>query len=306
MLNNQRILVTGATGQVGRPVAEQLAATNEVWAAARFSDADAKAALEAQGISTVVFTMGDQDLDHLPDVDWVIHCAATTNPKTAAEGIEINAVGTGFLMRRYRDAKGFFHMSSASVYRGGEDPLAVYAEDAELGGRSLYSPHYAMSKLASESVVEYAARELDLPTVIARLEVAYGSHGHGGLPVVVYQLMKYGMSYTRAATYESPTTLIHEDDICTQIQELLGHASVPPVVVNLGGDEYTTIEEIISYVQQLTGLTMTIEEADEPAWETKKLDTTRRRELGGPCAVTWRDGVVRAIEAHAPGATTPS
>ena len=37
MLEGQRILVTGATGQVARPLTEKLAENNEVWAAARFS-----------------------------------------------------------------------------------------------------------------------------------------------------------------------------------------------------------------------------------------------------------------------------
>ena len=42
MLKDQKVLVTGATGQVARPIAEQLNANNEVWAAARFSDPEAK------------------------------------------------------------------------------------------------------------------------------------------------------------------------------------------------------------------------------------------------------------------------
>ena len=43
MIEGQRILVTGATGQVARPLAETLNKNNEVWAAARFSDAKPKA-----------------------------------------------------------------------------------------------------------------------------------------------------------------------------------------------------------------------------------------------------------------------
>ena len=36
MLDGQRVLVTGATGQVARPLTEKLAENNEVWAADRF------------------------------------------------------------------------------------------------------------------------------------------------------------------------------------------------------------------------------------------------------------------------------
>ncbi len=111
MLENQRILVTGATGQVARPIAEQLNSNNEVWAAARFSDPEAKQELEAQGIHTVYFSMGEEDLSGLPDVDYVIHCGCNTDPKTPEEGMSQNAEGTGFLMQRYQGVKAFFHMS---------------------------------------------------------------------------------------------------------------------------------------------------------------------------------------------------
>jgi UDP-glucuronate 4-epimerase len=73
MLKGQKILVTGATGQVGRPIAESLNADNEVFAAARFSDPVAKQELEAQGIQTAYFSMGEDDLSVLPDVDNVFH-----------------------------------------------------------------------------------------------------------------------------------------------------------------------------------------------------------------------------------------
>ena len=195
MLKDQRILITGATGQVARPLAEALNNDNEVWAAARFTDEQAKAELEAQGIKTVKFSLGEEDLAFLPDADYVIHCGVNPSPKTTDQGFSINAEGTGFLMKRYRDAKAFFHMSSDSIYRENPDPKALISEDAELGGYSVYSPHYAMSKLATEGVVRFQARELQLPTVIARLDVAYGLQGHGGGPTALYQFMKHDMPY---------------------------------------------------------------------------------------------------------------
>jgi nucleoside-diphosphate-sugar epimerase len=72
-------------------------------------------------------------------------------------------------------------------------------------------------------------------------------------------------------------------------------------IVNLGGDEVVTIEEIIRYLEQLTGLEMRFEEADRAAWETQVLDPTLRRELAGPCGVTWRDGVRRSLAERFPG-----
>ncbi len=302
MLKNQRILVTGATGQVARTLTEKLNANNEVWAAARFSDQQAKQALEQAGVHTVYLNMDDQDMSALPDVDYVIHCGCNTFPQTQDEALRQNAEGTGFLMQRYKDAKAFFHMSSDSVYRETEDPAELISEDAVLGGFSVYAPHYAMSKLAAEGVVRYQARQLQLPTIIARLDVAYGVHGHGGAPMALYQMMKHGMPYTRRRNADSYCCPIHEDDIAEQVQALIEHAAIPAVTVNLGGDELVTIEEMITYLEGLTGLTMTIETGDQATWGMKYVDPAKRRELAGPCKVSWKAGVRQVLEARHPDA----
>ena len=301
-IEGQRILVTGATGQVARPLTEKLNEKNEVWAAARFSDPKAKAELEAAGIGTAVFSMGQDDLSHLPDVDYVFHCGCNTDPKTPEAGMGQNAEGSGFLMARYKDAKAFFHMSSSSVYRVPACSPDPVTEEHELGGYAVYSPHYAMSKLASESVVRYQARALGLPTIIARLDVAYGTKGHGGVPMIVYEFMKHGMSYTRAESGDSFCSPIHEDDIAEQAQNLIRQAAVPAPIVNLGGDEIVSVEEMITYVEGLTGLTMKVETGEDASWGMKVLDNTRRKELGGPCKVTWKEGVKNAIGVRYPDA----
>lgn len=300
-IEGKRILVTGATGQVAGVLTEKLAARNQVWAAARFTDAKAKAALEAKGVRTAYFSMGDQDLSSLPDVDYVFHCGCNTAPKTPEIGIAQNAEGSGFLMQRYAKARAFFHMSSSSVYRVAASSSDPIKEDETLGGYSVYSPHYAMSKLATESVVRFQARALNLPTIIARLDVAYGTRGHGGVPMALYEMMKHGAAYTRAASGESFCSPIHEDDIAEQAERLILAAAVPAPIVNLGGDEPVSVEEMIRYVESLTGLSMKIETAEMASWSMKVLDATRRKALAGPCRVPWKEGVRRALEVRHPG-----
>lgn len=302
MIEGQRILVTGATGQVARPLAETLNQKNEVWAAARFSDAQAKSELEAIGIRTALFSMGEEDLSGLPDVDYVFHCGANVDPKTPEIGITQNAEGSGFLMQRYKDVKAFLHMSSSSVYRVPACAPDPVREDHELGGYASYSPHYAMSKLASEAVVRFQARALGLPTIITRLDVAYGTRGHGGVPMIVYEFMKNGLAYTRAESGDSFCSPIHEDDIALQAQNLILKAAVPAPIVNLGGDEVLTVEELIAYVEELTGLSMKIEVGPQASWGMKVLDNTLRKELGGPCKVTWKEGVKNALATRHPDA----
>jgi nucleoside-diphosphate-sugar epimerase len=213
-----------------------------------------------------------------------------------------NVEGTGFLMERYRDVKAFLHMSSSSVYRGDVSDGEAITETDTLGGFSTYSPHYAMSKLASEGIARFQARRLELPTIITRLDVAYGTRGHGGLPIILYEFMKNGMAYRRAESGETYCTPIHEDDIAAQVEALVQKAAVPAPIVNLGGDEITSIEEIIRYLETLTGLTMKIEVGEDASWGTKVLDNTLRKQLGGPCMVPWQEGVAAALRTRHPDA----
>lgn len=301
-IEGKRILVTGATGQVAGLLTEQLAQHNEVYAAARFTDGKAKAALESKGVRTAYFSMGDSDLSGLPDVDYVFHCGCNTSPKSPEIGMAQNAEGTGFLMQRYRKVAAFFHMSSSSVYRVPSGSAVPTKETDLLGGFSVYGPHYAMSKLATEAVVRFQARALSLPTLIARLDVAYGSRGHGGVPMVLYELMKHGQPYTRSSAGESFCSPIHEEDIAEQVQRLILKAAVPAPIVNLGGDEPVSAEQMIRYLEELTGLSCKIEIADDATFGMKVLDNTLRKQLAGPCRVSWKDGVRRALVARHPDA----
>jgi nucleoside-diphosphate-sugar epimerase len=299
-LEGQKVLVTGATGQVARPIAEALNSNNEVWAAARFSDQTAKQELEAQGIRTVYFSIGEEDLSSLPDVDYVIHCGCDTNPSTAEIGISQNSQGTGFLMQRYQSAQAFFHMSSSSIYSLAEDAMKPVTESDALGGYSAYSPHYAMSKQVTEGVVRFQARVLQLPTIIARLDVAYGTCGHGGAPMALVEFMKHGIPYHRSTHGESFCSPIYQDDIINQVQGLLGHAAVPAPVVNLGGDEVVSMEEMIAFIESLTGQTLKIEDRDLATWQMTVLDDTLRTKLAGPCETSWKDGIRASMEVRYP------
>ena len=205
-------------------------------------------------------------------------------------------------MERYRDVKAFLHMSSSSVYRVEASDSKPISETDTLGGFSSYSPHYAMSKLAAEGVVRFQARKLDLPTIITRLDVAYGTRGHGGVPMIIYEFMKNGMTYRRAESGESYCTPIHEDDIARQVETLIGKAGVPAPIVNLGGDEVTSVEEMIRFTETLTGLKMKIEVGETASWGMKVLDNTLRKQLGGPCEISWQDGMASALRTRHPDA----
>jgi len=177
-LSGQRILVTGASGLLGAPLAAHLAAVNQVWALARFSDPAAGTDLLAAGAEPVVADLATLDPAGLPDVDYVFHAGAVLPSKGAErsrpETFEVNVQATGRLLRRYRDVKGFVYCSSGSVYAyQGERPLR---EDDPYGLHNNI-PTYSASKIAAESLVEFLSREQRTPTAIIRIFTVYGPTG---------------------------------------------------------------------------------------------------------------------------------
>jgi nucleoside-diphosphate-sugar epimerase len=298
VFENATIIVTGATGQVGLPVARALAPTADVWAPARFSSPDARTALEAAGVHCVVADLASgEGLAELPaKADYVLNFAVAKTKDSDAD-LTANAESVGLLMTKYQDAKAFLHCSSTAVYapRGGE-PLP---EDSPLGdnNHTQLMPNYVLSKVAAEAVARSYARTLNLPTIICRLNVPYGDNG--GWPWFHLLMLSGGMAIPvppDGGAYH----LIHEDDIIRTLPALLEAADVPAVTVNWAGSERVTIEEWVGFLGELTGRTPSFT-VDPTAIEGTAADVTKLREIvGEPTQVVWKDGIRRMVVARNP------
>lgn len=299
-LSGKKILITGATGQVAGPIAHALARKNEVWCIARFTNPDARAALEANGIRTMRCDLGTGDFGDLPhDFTQVIHSAVDVYGSDFDAALRANAEGTGLLMAHCRHAEAFLHISSCAVYRDHPDPLHPYKETDPLGGYALYAPTYSVAKIGAEAVVRTLARQLGLRATIVRLNVAYGTAGHGGVPVQHFATMLRGKAIPILRGRPNYCSPIHEDDLVAHVPPFLAAASVPATIVNWGGDEVVTDIEFCRYLGELAGVEPRFEESDY-AFNSYVTDNTRRRELAGPCRVHWRDGMRRVIAARFP------
>ncbi len=299
MITGARILVTGVTGQVARPVAESLAHANEVFGAARFRDRRAREDLVAAGITPVTLDLEVGALDDLPDgVDYVCHFAVAKTNEFRRD-LAANGEGLGLLMRRYRDARAFLHCSSTAVYEPkGHEPIS---EDDPLGDNHRpfgFMSTYSISKIAAEVVAGFAARAYELPTTIARLSVPYGERG-GGWPAFHLELMLAGHPIAVHEDGPSIYNPLHEDDIVAQVPRLLEIADVPATVVNWAGNDAVSIEEWTAELQRLTGVVPRLE-ATRSTIESVRVDTTRMHELVGPARVAWREGLRRMAETRHP------
>lgn len=303
VLRNEKILLTGLTGQIGFPLAVELAKHNEVWGIARFSDPAKQQEIEKLGIKTRTVDLANPDFSQLPDdFACVIHFSAVTRGGFDFDhALRVNAEGTGLLMSHCRKARAFLSMSSCDVYDLPQDPYHAIKETDPLGrGSSVRSPTYSVSKVAQEAVARFVARHLNLLTIIARMNISYGPNG--GLPAYQFMRILSGRPVPIQAGRASIGNPIFQDDINSQVAGLLAVASVPANIVNWGGDEAVDVKTYCTYLADLVGLTATFEERSDHllAAQTVVVDNTKRKKLVGDCRVHWRDGMRQMIVARHP------
>jgi UDP-glucuronate 4-epimerase len=82
------------------------------------------------------------------------------------------------------------------------------------------------------------------------------------------------------------------------IPGLLAIASVPPTVVNWGGDA-ATIEEWCALLGEITGIELETVATDQTL-DSVTLDTSRLQKLVGPTKVDLRDGLQRMVASRHP------
>jgi UDP-glucuronate 4-epimerase len=296
-ISGARVLVTGVTSEVAKPVAIALAKDNEVFGAARFRDPAAREPLQAAGVQTVRLDLVRADLEDLPkEVDYVAHFAVVKSGKWSVD-LDGNVSGLAYLMERYQNASAFLHCSTTAVYQ--PNGHVEFTEDAPLGDshRNYFLPTYSISKIAAEATARHGARRYNLPTTIARLNVPYGDGG--GWPAFHLAQMEAGQEIGVHPDAPSIFQPLHSDDIVATVPRLLEIAGVPATTVNWGGEEKVSIEEWTAYLSELTGIPAKLVPS-ELSLASVSLNLERMHELVGQSTVKWRDGFRRMVQALRP------
>jgi UDP-glucuronate 4-epimerase len=289
-----KVLVTGATGRIGFPIARDLARDHEVYGLARCSTEGDEERLREAGVEPIVADIGEVDPRSLPDgLTHVFHAAARIGQEARADWartFEVNAQVTGRLISTLRPERGFVVCSSGSTYAyQGRRPLR---EDDPPG---VHLGVYSLSKIAAESVARFACVEHEVPVTIIRIFSTYGPLG--GAPAD--RLDRILRDEEVVLHPDSPNNYnpIYEDDYVRLGIRALEVSSVPPLVVNWSGSETVSAEEYCEYLAELVGKKVRFrydERAPWPIWP----DTTFMHEVLGRTSVPWREGMRRMAEAR--------
>jgi UDP-glucuronate 4-epimerase len=288
-----RVLVTGATGRVGFPVARELARNHEVFGLARCRGADDRARLEAAGVVPIVADVATLEAGRLPvGITHVFHAAARLGREAQdrdwQQVFATNAHASGRLVAACAGAA-FVYCSTGSAYEyQGQRPLR---EDDPPG---VHLGAYSLSKIAGEAVVRYAAEVAGSPLTIIRIFSTYGPEG--GTPVNRLRRILRGEEIVLHPDAPNHYNPIYEDDYVRLAERALLVASSDPVVVNFAGSETVSAEEYCAYLGQLVDRPAVIRYdpgAPWPIWP----DVTRMHQVLGRTEVPWREGMRRVVEA---------
>ncbi|MET0145192.1 MAG: NAD(P)-dependent oxidoreductase [Ilumatobacteraceae bacterium] len=300
MISGEKILVTGVSGLVGLPIARYLAEHNEVWGLARFGEVGDRAGalvtsptsrqdVEALGIRTVAVDLERPDLSEVPDdFTHVLHLAHTRLGSQFQRAVQVNAVGAGHVLAHCRGAKAALVVSSTAVYSVNEDPWHVFTEDDDIGrSYAPWAPSSPPAKVSLEAVARFCAEAFSLPTVIMRLNTVYGPMG--AMPVDHLDAVATGRP-VRVWTLPYPHSIIHIDDMCDQLEALLGAAAIPANIVNWCGDEVVTTQQWCDFAAELAGRPAQIELMDLPGVAPGNISSNAKRlVITGPCRRDWKD-----------------
>ena len=294
MLDSAKVLITGATGKIGFPIARALAERNEVWGAARLRDPADRGSLLDAGIKPVVLDIADPDFSDLPnDFDYVFHAAVDSGAGDWSRCVETNAHNSGELLHHCRSASGFVFCSTGSIYGyQGRRPL----RETDPPGVPL-RPNYSFSKVAAEAVCTWVAHRFDIPLTIIRICSTYGPQG--GAPADRLDAMLARKPVRLHPDKPNNYNPIYEDDYVEFGIRAMEVADTPPVVVNWAGSETVSVEDYCTYMGELVGVEPVFEytpDAHTPLWP----DVTRMHEVLGRTKVPWRDGFRQMIAARHP------
>jgi UDP-glucose 4-epimerase len=288
-----KVLVTGATGFVGRTLVPRLARDHEVVALARPGS--------IPGTQEAVWVEQDLaaplDREALPGgVDAVIHLAQSRLYKQFPEGAEdvfdINVHSTFRLLEYAREvgASRFVFASTGGVY--GSSDKAVSETD-----RLNPLNFYLSSKYAAESLVQ--SYDNFFTTIIFRFFFVYGpAQTQMMVPSLLGRVLR-GQEIVIDGDPGLRMNPIYVDDAAAAFEPALELTG--PELFNVAGDEAVTLTDLVRLMGEVAGEEVRVEHG--PAGHSGDLvgdNTKMKAVLGVTPQISLREGLAAMVEMMAP------
>ncbi|HEV2060665.1 MAG TPA: NAD(P)-dependent oxidoreductase [Solirubrobacteraceae bacterium] len=286
------ILLTGATGFIGRRLLPLLAQHDEVVAVARRAPPDAVAGSATWLLQDLAAGL---DPTRLPArVDTVVHLAQSERyrdfPEGAADVVAVNVDAVAALLdySRAAAARRFVLCSTGGVYGFRAAPAHETAAVAPDG-------FYAASKYAAEVLL--APYRALLETVVLRPFFVYGPGQRGMLVGGLAERVLRGEPVTIAGDPGLRVNPIHVDDAAIAIAAA-ARAEDAIDVVNIAGDETVTVRDIAARLALAAQVEPTIVHAGEgPPGDLLGDNERMRRLLGVTPRVALDEGLSGVVAA---------
>jgi nucleoside-diphosphate-sugar epimerase len=269
-----RVLITGASGFIGRHLAASFAATQNYQVLALHRSASPPAVSASRPIQWIRCDLA-RGLDNVPASDVIIHAAAAHPNARPVSGltdyIDVNVLGTLRLMEYARrvGARFAFNLSTVSLY--GDVPGGELTEKTPFFCPTMYGA----SKYAAELIIR------EFSDVCASLSVRLpGVVGPGYFTPWIGRVLSKALKgelisiFNPAAKFNN---IVDVEELARLTAHILDLRPEGADVVNLGASEPSTIEEVVRRIVELTKSRSVVENRTE-ARGSFSIDITKLRE----------------------------
>jgi len=233
------VVVTGATGFIGRRLIDRLASISTVYAASR-SGADVGASIGVRFDLEDFSTFANLP----PHADVVVHLAALIDSDDLQMSLRVNVAGTAELLdyTRRAAARIFIYGSTGGVYGAGS---GCFHETDRLNPQD----SYGLSKAQAEGVVEWFAG--DFTKVVLRYCAPYGLGTPNPMTRIVSSVLA-GRPIAVASSMSPRFNPLHLDDAVELTLRAMEYAR--DAVFNISGTEVTTFAGVALTAGQHAGI----------------------------------------------------
>ncbi len=263
--------------RMAKRAAHALGDDRRVIAVARWHDATARAALDADGVITIAADLEDaRALAALPDAPNIVYMAGQKfgTSDAPSRAWALNAVLPARCLDRWPDAR-WVAFSTGNVYAlsNASGPFSREADACAPVG------DYAMSCLGRERAFEDAALRRGTPSAIVRLN--YAVDLRYGVLVDIGRRVRDGEPVDVTMGW---VNVIWQGDANAMALRLLAHASAPPCVVNVTGPERLSVRDLAERFGGRMGIMADVRGAERA--DALLSDTARMQSLLGAPSIT--------------------